>query len=1368
MIPPIIAPVRWRTTDDKDCWIGISFTPGQGSNEPITRSSNVIFTASAYREHLNRLKNNLGILLADFNIPFPKQQQVASACPSVDLFRPVPSNLLLPVKLAVEEQRSWELAYLLSCMASADLGIWEHISYWATGQVSGEWEVDVGVDTLDEKVDFVFNQDIGRVHFFLPTEDSYEDRPPDVTLTNVTKLNHLFIDPRSPLSRQSIDPLRFSNLGIPTSLLDFLYPETFDTRVGTKDDLLKILKDQAKRLVLVSSPIGWGKTTLLANALYEHRGPVYVSDFKNVRNSLEAADCLLKGIAITEDEAADIETDINHVATKLNSRLPSNTLLVFVNTSLNSEQTPSPAVQEMIWLLLRNNFRCIVELWDLESWQQREYLTHTQEIIQADIPPLNQDEVRNWLARYELDDQEVFDAFSLFDGHPMVIRMTISRLLRDRRFGFPIDYAQILDAAISWLEHEQNVSSYLERIESNFNQDLPPSIIEWFALFWDQALPKNLIESPEYERQLKFGVRIGLLTLTPENSGYKAYGWFNLFCIEKLKQTGLRGDHLTVNWSQLESISAREYLRLKRHLMEMAAYVPQAKKEIKRLAMEVPEPIVRIFEPINEYVAPNTTETLAAIIPESSNPAETIWALEQSSRLNLFKEAQEYWEKLLDIEQRDSLLSKLEEDWLSLKSLSQAYRISSRRIAVPLSITLQLLDILKALNISQAGHRSYAAYICLDIANDLSASGYKNEAHEATTLAANLLNMIPEPPPTDNRYGTWLELRFRLCRTQYLISSFSAEAKNRLNEVTDIIERGINYDSHSYLWQNRYFRYVSEAVELADEEHKVNVNPTILGNLFNTDPSELLEEFLTARLDIFSSTRKETLNELDIILINLTKTKWREGESLKSEPQTRQEFFSLQCGLLLMNLRAIKATQKIIERVWTTSSDEDNLFADEYLRLTTLCLRLITGKVTPQNRPLFDAIHAIKRPRIKELSKGVAESILRQFWIAYLSYRVSSYRARFHDINSQMAHSNITGTNALLQVQHLERDMDTLFDQALREQPKDAARILALKYDFHIDTWQEELNIRRNSKGRRDEFRSLFPSKNKSVIEEMENLCPNDPLTWRCKAFYFRYIWQLKDACQAAERAYLSSRYARSRRQTLWFLAKMLITWIYTPDILQTNRTAPADLEAISKLNSITPELISLWPERIELLVFRDGIEGDATFWQKVIDEVEKRLGTPEEFWERVANTAFIEEPKDHVEDALSDLTDTEILKMISKVLKWASQRDDFDESLRLRLAETSIICIYAAQNWRHGNFGRYSISEDYSLATAIILALKETKDGFVMGRELSPIPNKRGNRFFTWGEAADVKLRNVRAMGTGAFKEHADELWKKFKSYYQ
>lgn len=1357
--PPITAPVLVTTESGEDHWLGVSFIPSTdlGSNEPITPTREVDFI-SPYKHHLNALKVNLSNLLARDGVPRDQQQKVEYACPRVVLFGELPDRVSLPIKLSTTEQRSWELAYLLSCLSAADLGVWNsNCEYWATGEVNGE-EISAEGKSLLEKKEFVFNLG-GRGHFFFPKENSTDERIPiNKTVTEITTITQLFSATASPFNQRRLDSFRFSEIGTPGCLVHYLKPATFDTRNNIENDLIQILKDRGKQLVLVSSPIGWGKTTLLARALAHYALPVYVTDLENVLTSHETVGCLLKGFRITYDDTLDIDGNLGNVARELNAKLPPQTLLVFLNCSLNANNRPSTEVQGIINVLLRSGYRCVVELWDMTGWQQREFHDErTEKIMNRRIPRLSDAEVRNWLAIREFYDDEIVSAFDLLDGHPWGISATISKIEEDRNDDLPVDSQVVLNAAIEW-ERDPKILSYINRVEEFSDRKLPYKIIEWFALFWTQELPDSVIKSefPEYEKQLRFGVKIGLLTYT--GIGYKARGWFHLFCIEKFKQSGMQQGGLTIDWSQLESIDAAEYGSIQRHLVEIAAEVPQARHAIMRLAMTVPEAVNKDAQLISEYVPTVAPETLAVVTIEISDITEAIWALEQSCRLGLFQQAEDQWIKITDIEQEDPLVRALEENWIALRTLGRSYRVLSRKAGPNSTRALRALNILQKLQISEPGHRSHIANTALNIADDLMSAGQLNDAREATALASEMITELQEPIQYDYRYDSWLELNYLLYKTQYVQSPRSAEAQIHLQKVLEVIEKALSINFREYRWQRRYFRYISEAAEFADDY--LTVNESLLKTIFEFDPSTSLEDFLTSRFENLFSTNSN-LNSVDKVLLRLANNVWERSNIRNNPPETRLDFFALHCGLILRKKRAFAVALTLLDNAWKIETNESELYSSEYLRLTILCLKLAGRVKGHHNDQLIKALRTIRRPRIKELTKSLPDYVDRSFWNAYLTFRVRlfTWDSKDQDI-------------APILVLESQKRLNSIFNSALVAQPKDAARILSLKYDFYKKIWQLGLEKQRESKKNRrnshEKMEASTPLEKEGVIREFEKLCPEDPLTWRYKARFYRYIWKLKDACGAAERAYMLARYARSRRENFLLLANYLITWVFIPEALRTAKTPIPDQATISKLNEVASELIARWPDYVELSVFSEGYEGGTALWEKAVKDVENRLGDPEEFWDRVTNDAFVDEPKDSIEDALSDLTDRDVMSLLSIGLRWASQRADFDKQLRLRLIEAAFRCEWAAQQWKRGSGIKITIIDDYKIASIITLALMESADGRLFGRDNYPATSRTRGRVMSWKEAAATRLSNAKSSAIGEFKEHVDEIWNRFKQYYQ
>ena len=97
--------------------------------------------------------------------------------------------------LSTEEQRSWEMAYLLSCLAAAGIGAFStDVRYVATGHLDdGRF---VAAD-LEEKLRYVLGLD-GRIVFLTP---GGQDRvSTDKCVVLVPDVRALLEHPRSPLS----------------------------------------------------------------------------------------------------------------------------------------------------------------------------------------------------------------------------------------------------------------------------------------------------------------------------------------------------------------------------------------------------------------------------------------------------------------------------------------------------------------------------------------------------------------------------------------------------------------------------------------------------------------------------------------------------------------------------------------------------------------------------------------------------------------------------------------------------------------------------------------------------------------------------------------------------------------------------------------------------------------------------------------------------------------------------------------------------------------------------------------------------------------------------------------------------------------
>src|SRR5688500_8521426 len=138
----INAPVKLPS----DEWVAVRFIPALADVESYTSpDGSVVFrdtsgSASAPETRLHKLKS-LAIALCP-----EAKDTLRKACPTISVA--MPSRSLI---LSVSEERSWELAYLLACLATT--GSWDDSwTYWATGAVGSD--NSLSAYNLQDKLDF--------------------------------------------------------------------------------------------------------------------------------------------------------------------------------------------------------------------------------------------------------------------------------------------------------------------------------------------------------------------------------------------------------------------------------------------------------------------------------------------------------------------------------------------------------------------------------------------------------------------------------------------------------------------------------------------------------------------------------------------------------------------------------------------------------------------------------------------------------------------------------------------------------------------------------------------------------------------------------------------------------------------------------------------------------------------------------------------------------------------------------------------------------------------------------------------------------------------------------------------------------------
>lgn len=1313
-------------------WVAVRFQPGAAEAEPFTSpDQSVVFRNTTNNRddtgtHFEHLKAKACELLPN------ARESILAACPSVTLVRSNGNPLPTQVTLSTTRDRSWELAYLLATLTVAGR-FDERWNYWATGSIEGDHII---ADSLDQKFQFALGEP-GRVCLLAPSRPvGAPELPPDKLVVSVDTLGALLHDKASPLAFDAADISRFSLVGAPPILARFATPETFDTRSTTAVELAAVLRNERKRLILLTSPLGWGKTTVLTRALRLAQVPTLVVPLENVTTFREAIDALLAGLrARDEADVEAIDTNPWEFTTLLRRFVPG-ALLVFVNGNVTTAERVSPEAGKLILALLDEGFRCVVECWTQDDWEHHgRFPTGAIEIIPTTrLPRLAAPEVASWVSRHGNLTPDVVSAFAVLDGHPLGINVTLAGVLIDVDMHLPATPDSVLEHAVEWVER-RDVKTYIQRIELLIGKELSPRLLEWFTLFWPHAIPDTLV-SPAERRQLRQGVRLGLVSF--DGGAYRAYGWFHLFCRSRLRQGSSDPRELSVALAMLDLNERAALARVRRRVVELEAELPAYAAALERLAGNIHTRENAVATTTFEYVAPVSPETLARI-SIGGDLKLRIWALEQACRSLDAAESGRRWADVLS--NREALAETIQSDWTSLRSIVRAYRLSASIEALSSERALQLLEALIGIDLTKGpGHASYSATLSLELARDLGRAGLKARARDALAHAAAAAAALRKPARDEFHYPFWTQLQYRLHRRRYQFAATHAEALELLGTIASLAEPELAGEAFGLSWQRRYLWAIGEAIVITGGK----LWPGISTDSVAACDSSLLTSFLLDHMWLFDLDKDQSSGEEPaepMPLADLPQTTWRKHGHRLQDSTSSSEFLTLMAGVLCRAPAAITAANAVLAQAWAAKSSEIESHPTEYVRLTTLCLRLDEGRLREAGLKITE----LTREKIVRSCASCGRRDAGRLWTAYMKFAAGRIVRRAAE-NPPKAIS----------------DLSTLFSHGAEQLPELAVEILATHYDYTTRVWQV---MRRHPQYRSKTDRG--PKDLSRIVEEMVRREPGHPVTLRYVARYAWYVWDFAKAYESLEAALQVAATARRRRQILTDLTELLTQRVLTPPILRTANTPELPAELAVRLGQVASELHSLYHDRPELAIIADSLNRDEAYWQHCVEIVQGRLGRPGEFWARVASSVPVtdtEEPWMH--DVVDDLTDPDAMRLVASVFTWASELPDFSAQTREELIMTALASICAAQRWNTNVKGANPLATDFRLATTISLALRYSKNGELFGTIDSPFLSKTKGKRLTWRAAADAKFQSVMSRATGTFREHAREIAKRLATH--
>lgn len=260
----IRAPVRGETANGAPRWVHVVFAPGRDANEQIEIADDRLAFDRPPSRSLYELKQQFSGA-AEFRLSRAELAAFKRGCPRARIDDGGDPDVR--VLLGTREQRSWQLAYALSCLVSAGVGRWRaDVRYVATGQLhDGRIRADLLADKLA-----LAGASPGRVVFLAPFDPGDAPRPaagggPDATgrrsIVRVSGIAELWEDEGSPLAAHA--DLEAVTANLRRSLAPREHDVELGVRLGARDRPAIAAVQTSDAPLILRGGSGAGKTSLL-------------------------------------------------------------------------------------------------------------------------------------------------------------------------------------------------------------------------------------------------------------------------------------------------------------------------------------------------------------------------------------------------------------------------------------------------------------------------------------------------------------------------------------------------------------------------------------------------------------------------------------------------------------------------------------------------------------------------------------------------------------------------------------------------------------------------------------------------------------------------------------------------------------------------------------------------------------------------------------------------------------------------------------------------------------------------------------------------------------------------------------------------
>ena len=1309
-LPFFYAPVRLPGGTE---WLPLQFTPQLGKGDPITLDPTVRFLDPDAVPKLGMLRAAIRDLVARI-VGNSSARHLNEACPLVSL---AGSRSEHGVVLSTKHNRSWELAYVLACLASAGFGRWQGLGVvWATGVVSVPDDTIV-VDELKSKTEFFLEQ-VGQILFMAPDVVVPGPLPLGKSGVAVARISDLFTVEGSPLRDAPYDPRSYDALGRPAVWSDLGGEPWWTTRLSTVEQLAQALSNPKHKLIVVSAAVGWGKTSLLARAFRRAEQKAMVVNLDNVTGWNQVFQSLFLGQTFTEEEKYCIDHSLLSASRVARTRIPTDTLFVFVNSSANDNGAPTKEVRKTVESLIEQGYRCVVEVWDDVDWTIGRIAPEAECLVpQQEIPPLNRDEVECWLRSRGHTSRDVIDAFGVLGGHPLGISYTLKKLDDARKRGIEPSPNRVQRFAFEWSELK-DLPNYIARFE-HLVPNIPDSIRDWFAIMW--PTPLAVAQDNETIDDL---IRFGHATIS--NGFCTAGGWLHLYCIKLLRDSQPLA--LALRDEDLAAILPEHARMTLRNLEALRARLPSLARPLAALAETLHLTTERCSQTLeDEYIAP--AEVLLGTRNEDQ-PAHIAWQLEQLCRSSRWEDARKCADRLLSM---TGAVDGLLEGWQATRCLDTAVRLAMYARQTDFLDLPSWSDLVLTMLAREDAKSVWIARLALRLADLHSAQKSRDDARWLVTSAEPLIERLFLDPETPQ----WIlgEIGFRALTLEY---SAQGNLEDRRAALEEMLE---STGEDAIQWPTALVWVLLERARLSADSLEV---PDSIRTLFMRLAPTPKVVFLLRGI-LFAGIIYNwggPLSKLAIEYVNAVRTM-----------QTLPQEVRLSCDLLTDPMANSSAVAKTLIEVW----QEPACVSGGCLSLTGVLLVCDSADLIAGSPEVLALFKMLEPETVLDATLERGDLELSDFWGGWFLRQTSKARHAYQ--NACRYHA-----------QRLDSQPDDDAELRVRQVFKEVADrggillplVLTYWYTFEWFSRRRAIVDARRANGNADASDALV----ESVLDRFDRECPESSFRHAAWTAWAMNTCQYDKALDSADAALLEAHSTTDRTTYRFQQLGILVSCLYSSPEWHSSVSPTIERErALDFLDRVIADLDASLPgDRKHVHHFRKGLDLDQIYWRDFEEQLADELRPPDDCWCRLLGVY----EKDYA--ALERLcsfvypNDASLMYMVARTMSWASTRPELSDDLRKRLAVDAATSFLGAMQFERSR-SSCDIDTELAVATSLAMALRHGPGEELFGAPLSPISDRSTGQQLGWVELVDSLFQSVSDQAVGRFAIHAREIRERFRT---